>query len=329
MLWHLITWLRTRGDAAQTAPVLPHFERAEVEHLWQTRDGFPCVDWHMVDRWISNQRSLKWTRGQLRRVVMGQCLDEIRDSLDVEHRRWRSANVEGLAPVEGTIAQALARTAESAYKILTRDLAVIRGDQPISPVALVAIEPRSSYFDFTSSYFPEGGEFASSGGMYLHGGSNGFSMLAVNCAPRHGAETAVAHELTHHALHDCALPLWMEEGFTQMMEERVVGGSNFTLNREFQDRHAALWNSRNIKRFIEGEMFISPVDDQQELAYHLSQWLVRSELTRRPKEFFAFARACREMEADQACLHTLGVTQQELIAELFRPRHGLRLVGGG
>lgn len=298
---------------ALAAPVgLPEIERANAAHLWHSPEGLPRVDWATANAWIPRQ-SAKHPPEHWRRAVAAVWLDELRDSLAEDHRRWRSQNVEGIAPLAGSVAQAAANTAEHAYEVLTRDLAVIRGKEPIPPIALCLIAPLDSYLTLVSSYLPDEGEFATSGGMYLHEGTDALSLVAVNASGRHQCEQTIAHELTHHALHAARLPIWVEEGFTQMMEERVVGVPNFTLNQEMMDRQHAAWSERDIDEFLSGAGFHCPDDDIQELSYHLAQFIVRSELTRRPKDFFAFARACRDQDPERACTQHLGLTPRALV----------------
>lgn len=304
-------WLFGGSAGKRVSVDLPSVPREQIAHLLLRPDGLARVDWGMANSWIGRQTGADpdaW-----RRAVMAACLDEVRDSLPRDHRRWRSANVEGLAPLEGRIGPAMAAVAERAFTVLGSDLRVIRGDAPIPPVAIVAIEPNESYLDFTSSYFPDEGAFATSGGLCLNEGEDAFALIAVNAGSRRGCEVTVAHELTHHALRGGRLPLWMEEGFTQMMEERVVHVTNFILNEEMTARQRDHWSEHDIAEFLDGAAFHSPEEDTQELAYHLSQWVVRSELSRRPKEFFRFARACRDRDPDDACQEAIGVSPRELV----------------
>lgn len=293
------------------APELPGISREELSHLWHRPSGLARVDWGLANRWIGPRPDVP--APIMRRAVMAACLDEVRDSLTKDHRRWRSLNVEGLAPLDGQIAHAIAKVAERCYAVLRRDLKVVRGDGPMAPIAIVCVEPVSAYVDFTESYFPDEGEFAMSGGLYLNEGPDAFGLIAVNSGARHGVEQAIAHELTHHALHGLDIPLFIEEGFTQMMEERVVGQTNFKLDREVVERQRERWDEESVERFVAGEAFLDAHEDGQELAYHLSQWIVRGELTRRPEAFFKFVRMCRDRDADGVCREVLGVDLRELV----------------
>lgn len=248
---------------------------------------------------------------------MAACLDELRDSLRHDHRRWRSANVEGLAPLDGLAGPAAAAAAERAFAGLKADLRPIRGTGPIPRIAIVLIEPVESYVDFTASYFPDEGAFATSGGLYLNEGTEAFPLIAVASSTRHAVPAVVVHELTHHALHGCGLPLWAEEGLTQMMEERHAGHVAFGLDRERIARQREHWGERGLGAFLDGSAFLSPTGDTQELAYALSQWVVRSELDRRPDRFFAFLAGCRGPGAESAALAALGVPMEKIVEEVL------------
>lgn len=306
------------GRRRVRAPALPEVSRERLEHLWRRRHGLPRVDWGMANAWINNRGELGDDMDLARRAVMAACLDEMRDSLTVDHRRWRSAHIEGLAPLEGRLGHALAATADRACAMLLRDLRVVRGDRPLAPIAVVAVEPLSAYIDLTASYFPSAGETATSGGLYLNEGEEAFPLIAISATARHGCEATVAHELTHHALHDMGLPLWVEEGFTQMFEERVTGTTGFALGPEMISRHRAHWDEARLEEFLDGWAFSSARGETQELSYHLAQWVVRSELTVRPKAFFAFVRACGEEEPELACKRMLGEPLEEIVRRRLR-----------
>ncbi len=311
----MLKWLlqRFRSAPTPTLPVdLPTVSRQEIEHVWHRPGGMPRVDWLLANAWIQRKRDASSPEAW-RRAVMAACLDEVRDTLETDHRRWRSRNVEGLAPCDSRIGKRVTDVAEEAYVVLRRDLQKIRGEHEIPPIAIALIAPTSAYIDFTDSYFPDEGEFATSGGLYLNEGDDAIALIAVNASTTHALAQTIVHELTHHALRGSRLPLWAEEGLTQMMEERVTRVPNFELSRTMQARQQQRWDESTIDEFIGGAAFSSPEDDTQELAYHLAQWIVRGELTRRPDDFFRFLRDCRDRPANVACKLALGAPPAEVV----------------
>ncbi len=306
MFGWLPSWLKPRKRALLD---LPSIDRDAVRHLFREESGLPFVTWSEASTFIAEQPG---NQADVQRAIAAAWLDELRDSLTVDHRRWRSQGVEGLVPLEGSMGPSLARAADKSLQVLTRDLARIRGDGPIPPVAVVALEPNSAYLDFTSAFFPEEGNFATSGGLYIFR-EDAFPLLSINAGSRHAIEDTVAHELTHHALHDCNLPLWIEEGLTQMMEERVTGTNNFILNSEMIARQRDAFDDHDAEDFLSGAGFLSPSEDDQELSYHLAQWVTRSLLATRAEAYFSFARSCRFLAAEDACEKHFGTDPRTLV----------------
>ena len=129
-----------------------------------------------------------------------------------------------------------------------------------------------SYYDYVTDFYPDEGEFALSGGMFLDVGYGHFTVC-----PAYGDdyERVIAHELNHALLRHLPLPLWLNEGVTQVMEDVVQDSSYFMVDHEIRRRHRAYWNAETIDMFWSGDSFFSP-DDGQELSYHLSQVLFRN-----------------------------------------------------
>jgi hypothetical protein len=220
--------------ASEAAPVFPDVDPAEIDGFLFTDEGLSRINWEAANAWIEANPA----RGRpqdLRRAIVGALLTRTAGELSTPHRAWRSPNVEGLSPDREPLVRGLTKVAETSYRVLSRDLAIIRGAGPIPPIAIIAISPLESYVDFIAHYYPDSGEFTS-GGVYLRGvrdgGPDTFPTIALPILPNADFANAIAHELTHHALAECNLPLWVEEGFTQMFEERIVGYSAFTLDAE-------------------------------------------------------------------------------------------------
>lgn len=277
---------RRTPEPAIEVPVL---ERDRIRHLLTEQSGLPQVDWGMARHWALKQAGEGLGGDAMFRALAGGWLDELRDTLKEDHRRWRRGPVEGLAPMSHGVSERVAAAAEQSIKEIRRSLGTIRGDAPIPPIAIVALASSKDYFSFIAPFYPDEGTFATSGAVYIHDPEM-FPVIALPTQVRHGIEAAVAHELTHHALASLDIPAWAEEGLTQMMEERVTGQANFKLDHEMMSRHRACWPERGFDGYFSGEAFHSPEEDEQELAYHLSQLLVRRLLTEQPRAFFEFAR---------------------------------------
>ena len=71
--------------------------------------------------------------------MAGAWLDELRDALSTDSRRWRHAFVEGLAPIAGDIAPRIAKWADRSIQIIGKGLPEIRGDPKENPIPAIAI----------------------------------------------------------------------------------------------------------------------------------------------------------------------------------------------
>lgn len=330
MLARLLNSLRfaARGANPRFDPAsLPALPSDEIAHLFATVEGLPQVDWDMADAWIAHRASPSGeSPSLLRRAIAAAWLDQLRDALATSSNRWQHASVEGLAPV--ALQPRLAAASDRSMAIIGQALIELRGDprrHPIPPIAVVALKTPDEYYSFVSHFYADGGEYATSGGLYIHGSSDSFPLLVVNAQTQHSLESTVAHELTHHAIAieggsgSSTLPRWAEEGLTQMMEEHVTRSTTFTFTRELVHRHRVLWDHLGLGAFLDGESFYSPDDDHQELSYNLAEALTRSLMSTHRRGFYAFARACRTNGADpdDAAREHFGASQEELIERLL------------
>lgn len=272
----------------------------------------PHVDWGAAQAWIASLEPDPSGHEARRRAVAAVWLDELRDALEIDHRRWRHARVEGLGPLEGGMAERVARAADRAAAMVGDALRPLRGGRVLPPIAVIALGRTEDYYTFTSHYYPEEGRWGTSGGVYINDGSECFPMIVLPVQVRHSVEETIAHEMTHHALRGMELPEGIEEGLTQMMEERMTGQTAFRLDHEMLARHRERWPQIGLDRFWSGEAFASAEDDEQELAYHLAQVIVRGLLTERPRQFFAFARACANCGPDAAAVEHLGESLSDM-----------------
>ncbi len=172
------------------------------------------------------------------------------------------------------------------------------------------------YHDYVCHYDAEEGHWATSGGSLIR---TGYLHVVGLAEPRWALRSSLTHELTHLLLVDRGLPLWLEEAFTQLMEERVTGTSDFKVDREVMARHRGYWARHGLTGFWSGESFSNP-DDGQELSYHLSQTLVRPLLADSPRQFLAFASAARWEDCGAAAAKEhLGMALGELAARCLGP----------
>ncbi|MEQ9096216.1 MAG: hypothetical protein RIE32_08140 [Phycisphaerales bacterium] len=293
---------RGRPDATPQPAGLPEPLAIDaISPFLRSHLGLPHLNWDEALDHIDSTTQTDSDADELAHAMIAGWVDFLAQTLQSKYRtpleRWRSIGVEGLAPKADRMR--LERAAASSLATIGRALTPILGDpneHPIAHITIIAAPTMDAYYDLVDAYRQDDGHVASSGGIYLGDSSINPSTLILN-VDRHAFEHSIAHELTHHALaprsEDAGdLPLWAEEGLTQMMEERVTNQCFFTIDHEKMRRHRALWSSIGLAGFLHGDTFRSPEDGHQELSYNLAEAVTRSLLDTRPAEFFAFARAC-------------------------------------
>jgi hypothetical protein len=303
---------------AAPAAEWPSLPRAEVEPLLISDHGLPQIDWEKAAAWLTAREPGKDQLDGFRRAIVSGWLDALCAATKVESHRWHRGPIEGLAPVEGAAAARLERCAEHALTVIHEAMVKIRGEGPIPPIALIGLGDKEEYYSFVAHFMREDGHFGTSGGMYIRRPPPATPLLVIDAQVKWGLEATVAHELTHHALAGRKLPLWAEEGLTQMMEERVTCICQFTITQEQLREHRDLWLTKGFAPLMDGKGFRSPTDNVQTLTYHLAQMMVRSLLSTHPKEFFAFARDCAEIGPEAAAARHLPAPPERIAEALLR-----------
>lgn len=125
------------------------------------------------------------------------------------------------------------------------------------------------YERYISAFGPDGSE-ASSGGMFI--GTEYYGHIALHGDDGYVLEIVLAHELTHNLLWPSSLPLWLEEGICQTMEQVAANGYFMPVDRRRAEEHREFWPEFGLARFWSGESFTRP--EAQELSYELARLLV-------------------------------------------------------
>lgn len=321
---------KPKNEATQPSVELPPpLAIEEVAPFLRTHLGLPHLNW---DDALDHIGATAQTDADDKTCAMiAGWVDALANALRTRYTtplaRWRDAGIEGLAPA--TDCDRLQRTTAKALATIGHALTPIRGapeENPIGHITIIVAPTLDAYYDLIDAYFRNGGDFATSGGAYLQASLLSPPTLIVNVG-RHALEHTLAHELTHHALRPPSedagrLPLWAEEGLTQMMEERVTNQSDFEYEHSVMRRHRALWPSIGLAGFLSGETFLSPIEDHQELSYNLAEAVTRSLLASRPADFFAFARAClRGKEPAAAAAEHLGQSEEAIMLRFLDLDH--------
>lgn len=242
-------------------------------------DGFPRPDWSKVwDRF--DECNTDDEREEVSTELARGWLAAVKDAAGEGYEVFESEHFLFLTSKGRERALNLARVAERAFKEMVEGLPGIAGKEGHGKFVCLAFRDVDTYYEYLSYFYPEG-EFGASSGCYV---SDGYVHFVMNHGEQLTLEFTLVHELTHACLRGCPLPLWLEEGVTQMMEEAILGYSNFTMSREELDRHQEFWDENGLSCFWWGSSF-QRADDGMELSYVLAQVLTRNLLSRGRENF--------------------------------------------
>jgi hypothetical protein len=183
---------------------------------------------------------------------------------------------------------------ERSRRTILDTLAGVASDQGFGKHVVLAFDDVAKYYDYITDYYTDEGEFALSGGVFLN---DGYGHFAFHTAYGYEHERTIAHELNHSLLGHLPLPLWLNEGITQEIEDTIVGSSYFELDTDMVRSHREYWNSETIHSFWSGDSFYSP-DDGHELSYHL----FRNLMADYPDHIFEFLNSAHYVDAGNLAL---------------------------
>jgi hypothetical protein len=161
--------VRPPTQVAAAAELPAPLQRAELAQFLVTHINIPQLDHSKLATWLDASGADAEGQWRMVRSVAAAWLDELRGALGDDYVRWRHAGVEGLAPAADGMARRAADVANHALAVLRHDLGPLLVQEQVPPVALVAFSKIDDYISFTDYFHESEGEFAGSGGMYLHG----------------------------------------------------------------------------------------------------------------------------------------------------------------
>jgi hypothetical protein len=182
---------------------------------------------------------------------------------------------------------------------------------------VVLFDDQETYYRYVSHHYPDAGEFAFSGGMFIHAGCAHF--VAVK-GELHALEPVIAHETTHALLSHLPIPAWLNEGLAVNTEHRLCPAAQDPRSRpsamQMHQRHLAFWGPEEVQQFWSGQSFLRS-DEGNELSCDLARILVEQFATDW-EPFVRFACSARLDDAGaQAAKQALGIDLGEAVAAVL------------
>jgi hypothetical protein len=248
--------------------------------------GFPIPDWKAVNEWTDAPGV---ERAAARNLARRAWLLHLRDSAGGGLQVVQNRKAMVLSSFESHVALAAANYVSDLRGRIVNLLEGIAefplGEQSV----MLLFDSREDYYRYVANYYPDEGEFAFSGGMFINAGcphfvgeKNDLSVL----------EPMIAHEMTHNSVAHLALPLWLDEGIAVNTEQRLsFQPANYQDAIDKLDKHRKFWTPERVQEFWSGQSFLR-TDEGNELSYDMARHIVEL-LGRDWATFTRFARSAR------------------------------------
>jgi hypothetical protein len=211
-------------------------------------NGLPVLDWSAAQQWVE---SIPGSQAQA--AAWASCeqawLENLRAALGSSYSLVVKDEVALLSSLEANVAVA---TIAFVAKMRQRIVRVLDGVAHVPEWGndiLVVFDEDDAYYRYVAHYYPEAGDFAASGGMFIHHGCGHFVTVKADLR---AIEPVIAHELTHACLSHLPIPAWLNEGLAVNTEQRLCpppsgAFSGSTSPHQMQSRHRKFWKSQEIR----------------------------------------------------------------------------------
>jgi hypothetical protein len=238
------------------------------------REGttLPIVQWDALDVHAPQSDDPKahdefWT------AVASAWLERLKQSLGTGYNKFESERFLLLGSLDGRPAKVMLDYVEKTRRRILLLLEGIAHDTENGKTCILVLRDKDTYYRYVSNYFPEEGEFAQSGGMFLQ---FGYGHFVFTEADMHQMEPTIAHELTHCLVQHLPLPAWLNEGIAVNTEHRLSPplGRPLETPAELHQMHQEFWNATTIQEFWSGKSW-NRAGDGNKLSYDLATHFVQ------------------------------------------------------
>lgn len=248
-------------DSGESFPIRAHMSSV---------NGIPVPDWGAVWAWVESLDGHA-TRNQAWTACERSWLGHVAQAFGSNYRLTENETAIVLSAQDD---RAAAATLNYMSKTLQRIVRVLDGVAVVPEMGkdlLILFDDVETYYDYIARYYPDEGEFAASGGMYINHGCGHFVSVRNEF---HALEPVIAHEMTHACLGHLPIPAWLNEGLAVNTENRLASSGRPLFTPEaMHEKHLQFWRESEIQEFWSGKSFLRN-DDGNLLSYDLSRILV-------------------------------------------------------
>lgn len=255
----------------------------------------PQPNWPTIRTWVEGKVAQS-EKEQAWWDIAEDWLRTLNKALDVTYRIERSDNLLLLVPQDFSRAAALLRFGEIALEAIVNELESLAFDDWLGPLVVLVFADGETYYDYVSPFFQEG-EFGGTSGMCIR---QGYVHIVLHPATPEQLQAALAHEIAHAAFAHLQLPLWLEEGFTQLAEEEgLPEWGRLSLDAKTAAELRKYWREHGLGDFWWGKGF-SLADDGQKFSYLLAQVMFRLLSADHKKSLAEFVRHAHVDDAGES-----------------------------
>jgi hypothetical protein len=257
------------GGEPAPAPRQKLLEPAPVLVL-RTDTSLPIVDWDAMDPQApatddAEKLDAFWTS------AARAWLEQLAQKLGTQFLVRESDHFLLMSALPEPQARVTLEFADKTHRRILRLLDGIARGSEIGKVCILVLDTHDRYYEYVSHYYPEGGEFPISGGMFLQYGYGHFVFVESQMS---SMEPTIAHEHTHCLMQHLPLPAWLNEGIAVNTEHRLCPpGRPLHPPDEMHEKHLAFWNESTIQEFWSGKSWGRP-DEGNSLSYDLARIFV-------------------------------------------------------
>ena len=237
-------------------------------------NGIPVVDWDAAQRWVDSIPG-----GEAQATAWAACelawLEHVRVALGQTYHLNTQGGTVLLSSLESNVASATLAFVEKTLQRIVRVLDGVAQVPEWGKDLLIVFDDDETYYKYVAHYYPEAGEFAGSGGMYINQGCGHFVTVKADLR---AIEPVIAHELTHSCLSHLPIPAWVNEGLAVNTERTLCPPPPDTFGsrsspQQMHARHRKFWGAMEIQEFWSGKSFLR-TDEGNELSYDLARILI-------------------------------------------------------
>ncbi|PTT90445.1 hypothetical protein DBR42_05890 [Pelomonas sp. HMWF004] len=289
-----------------------------VAHLVDA-NGLPVLDWDAVHTWTLGIADVA-AQAPAWSACETAWLQHLGAALGPDFRLIRHGPVVLLSSLDAPLAAATIGFVDKTLQRIQRLLdGLARAVQPHEQEIFIVFDDDETYYRYLAQYYPDAGEFAGSGGVFINAGCAHFATVKADLR---AIEPVIAHELTHSCLSHLPIPAWLNEGLAVNTEQRLCPPPPNTFGssaspQQMHARHQAFWGPQEIQQFWSGKSFLR-ADEGNALSYDLARILVAQLASDDWARLRRFVLAADRADGGNAAAHEhLGVPLADLAAALL------------